>query len=211
MEAWRAWIIDDRLAHSDRPQFVDSMYRTKFTFLLDELDSGNLRLAPTFAFVARPAPGGEAMSVLKRLTGYLEGELLVYFVARNSARPNRRTVGPLRLASPPHSGQTQGFPQTGLLLEFKTNIRRNRIATPRVTVPLSGRRTLAKGQKGTTMKGRTISAAAACHDCRARPPSRHLLGSCTRTSAPCSRPYTTLTTGAYQVVANDCGSVNPDN
>ncbi len=49
------------------------------TEMLDHLDSRNLQLAPTFAFVDPVGVKATPMSVLKRLTDYPKGELLVYF------------------------------------------------------------------------------------------------------------------------------------
>ncbi len=49
------------------------------TEMLDHLDKRNARLAPTFAFVDPVGVKATPMSVLKRLTDYPKGELLVYF------------------------------------------------------------------------------------------------------------------------------------
>ena len=49
------------------------------TGMLDHLDSRNARLAPTFAFVDPVGVKATPMSVLRRLTDYPKGELLVYF------------------------------------------------------------------------------------------------------------------------------------
>jgi three-Cys-motif partner protein len=49
------------------------------TEILDDLDSRNLQLAPTFAFVDPVGVKATPMSVLRRLTDYPKGELLVYF------------------------------------------------------------------------------------------------------------------------------------
>lgn len=49
------------------------------TEMLDDLDSRNARLGPTFAFVDPVGVKATPMSVLKRLTDYPKGELLVYF------------------------------------------------------------------------------------------------------------------------------------
>jgi three-Cys-motif partner protein len=49
------------------------------TEMLDNLDSRNARLAPTFAFVDPVGVKATPMSVLQRLTDYPKGELLVYF------------------------------------------------------------------------------------------------------------------------------------
>jgi three-Cys-motif partner protein len=49
------------------------------TGMLDHLDSRNLQLAPTFAFVDPVGVKATPMSVLRRLTDYPKGELLVYF------------------------------------------------------------------------------------------------------------------------------------
>jgi three-Cys-motif partner protein len=47
--------------------------------MLDDLDNRNARLAPTFAFVDPVGVKATPMAVLKRLTDYPKGELLVYF------------------------------------------------------------------------------------------------------------------------------------
>lgn len=47
--------------------------------MLDDLDSRNARLAPTFAFVDPVGVKATPMTVLQRLTDYPKGELLVYF------------------------------------------------------------------------------------------------------------------------------------
>lgn len=49
------------------------------TEMLDDLDSRNVRLAPTFAFVDPVGVKETPMSVLQRLTDYPKAELLVYF------------------------------------------------------------------------------------------------------------------------------------
>jgi three-Cys-motif partner protein len=49
------------------------------TGLLDDIDSRNAHLAPTFAFVDPVGVKATPMSVLRRLTDYPKGELLVYF------------------------------------------------------------------------------------------------------------------------------------
>ena len=49
------------------------------TNLLNKLDSRNVHLAPTFAFVDPVGVKATPMSVLQRLTDYPKGELLVYF------------------------------------------------------------------------------------------------------------------------------------
>lgn len=49
------------------------------TDLVNDLDSRNVRLAPTFAFVDPVGVKATPMSVLQRLTDYPKGELLVYF------------------------------------------------------------------------------------------------------------------------------------
>ena len=49
------------------------------TEMLDVIDSRNARLVPTFAFVDPEGVKSTPMSVLRRLTDYPKGELLVYF------------------------------------------------------------------------------------------------------------------------------------
>lgn len=49
------------------------------TEMLDDLDSRNVRLAPTFAFVDPVGVKETPMAVLQRLTDYPKAELLVYF------------------------------------------------------------------------------------------------------------------------------------
>jgi three-Cys-motif partner protein len=60
--------------HIANQTFIDNA-----TEMLDDLDSRNARLAPTFAFVDPVGVKATPMAVLKRLTNYPKGELLVYF------------------------------------------------------------------------------------------------------------------------------------
>lgn len=54
--------------------------------LLDDLDKRDAKLAPTFAFVDPVGVKATPMSVLKRLTDYPKGELLVYFAHQTVLR-----------------------------------------------------------------------------------------------------------------------------
>lgn len=60
-------------------QISNSTFIDLTTGLLDNLDSRNRKLAPTFAFVDPVGVKATPMSVLQRLTDYPKGELLVYF------------------------------------------------------------------------------------------------------------------------------------
>ena len=76
----------DELRESRKPWPTNvNVFVTNTTFidltttLLDAMDRRNARLAPTFAFVDPVGVKATPMSVLKRLTDYPKGELLVYF------------------------------------------------------------------------------------------------------------------------------------
>lgn len=56
------------------------------TEMLDDLDNKNAKLAPTFAFVDPVGVKATPMQVLRRLTDYPRGEMLVYFATEATTR-----------------------------------------------------------------------------------------------------------------------------
>jgi three-Cys-motif partner protein len=72
-ESRQAWPANVRIG------ITNSTFIELTTDMLDHLDNRNVRLAPTFAFVDPVGVKATPMAVLKRLTDYPKGELLVYF------------------------------------------------------------------------------------------------------------------------------------
>lgn len=86
------WLVDAfRASHQPWPTNVkvditNSTFIALTAEMLDYIDQRNAQLAPTFAFVDPVGVKATPMSVLRRLTGYPKGELLVYFAHETVTR-----------------------------------------------------------------------------------------------------------------------------
>lgn len=84
-------VADLKSAHQPWPDNVkvavnNDSFINLTTELIDDLDAKKKRLAPTFAFVDPVGVKATPMDVLKRLTNYPRGELLVYFAHETVVR-----------------------------------------------------------------------------------------------------------------------------